>query len=112
MILLVTTLVLAQAWDKPVKAPEIRPRIYRSDGPYRLSRLGQDGDPTFEFAPANGAGMGAACACTNPTGSKGETMTFTRSSDAMCTKGNTTSSIANGDLVSCTTNQIRVMPGG
>ena len=113
MILLVTTLVLAQAWDKPVGTPEIRPRTYRSDGPFRTSRLGS-GDETgsFEFAPSTGIGMGAACACVNPTGSRGETMTFTRSSDAFCTKANTTSSILNGDLVACSTDQIRVMPGG
>ena len=38
----------------------------------------------FEFAPASGAGMGAACACTTPTGAKGEALTFTRASVAEC----------------------------
>ncbi len=66
----------------------------------------------FEFAPASGAGMGTACACTTPTGSKGEALTFTRASSGTCLKGNTTSSIANGDLVTCTNDQPRVMPGG
>lgn len=66
----------------------------------------------FEFAPASGAGMTAACACTTPTGSRGETITITRASSGTCLKGNTSSSIANGDLVTCSTNQARVMPGG
>lgn len=66
----------------------------------------------FEFAPANGAGMGTACACTTPTGAKGETLTFTRASNATCTKGNVSSGIANGDLVVCSTDQPAVMPGG
>lgn len=116
MISLVTTLILAQAssaWDKPIQSPDIRPRLYRSEGPFRLSRLGGSDDTgLFEFAPASGLGMTAACACTNPTGSRGETMTLTRSSAAICTKGNTTSSIADGDLVSCGNNLARVMPGG
>jgi hypothetical protein len=66
----------------------------------------------FEFAPANGTGMTAPCACTAPTGAKGEALTFTRASNGTCTKGNTTSGIANGDLVVCATDQPRVMPGG
>lgn len=66
----------------------------------------------FEFAPTSGAGMGAACACTTPTGAKGEALTFTRASSGTCLKGNTTSSIANGDMVTCSSNQARVMPGG
>lgn len=56
--------------------------------------------------------MTAACACTTPTGSKGETLTFTRASSGTCLKGNVTSGIANGDLVTCSTDQPRVMPGG
>lgn len=67
----------------------------------------------FEFAPADGAGMGAACACTTPTGAKGETMTFARASSATCLKtvGAAPQTIANGDMVTCTTDQLRVMPG-
>ncbi len=65
----------------------------------------------FEFAPASGAGMTAACACTAVTGANGETMTFARASDGWCTKGNIQSGIANGDLVKCTSNQPRAMPG-
>ena len=67
----------------------------------------------FEFAPASGAGMGTACACTTPTGAKGEAMTFTRAGDATCSKqGLATTGIANGDLVVCTANQPRVELSG
>jgi len=38
----------------------------------------------FEFAPASGAGMGAACAGTAVTGSRGETVTVARGSAAEC----------------------------
>ena len=73
-----------------------------------------NGSPAFfEFAPASGAGMGTACACTTPTGAKGETMTFTRTGDATCSKqGLATTGIANGDLVVCTANQPRVESSG
>lgn len=66
----------------------------------------------FEFANQAGTGMGSACACTTPTGAKGEAMTFTRASSGTCLKAGTTSGIANGDMVTCSTNQPRVMPGG
>lgn len=66
----------------------------------------------FEFAPPNAAGMTPACACTAPTGAKGEALTFTRASSGTCLVGSTTSGIANGDMVTCSTNQSRVMPGG
>lgn len=67
----------------------------------------------FEFAPASGRGMTAACACTTPTGAKGETMTFTRAGDATCSKqGLATTGIADGDLVVCTANQPRVESSG
>lgn len=67
----------------------------------------------FEFAPASGAGMGTACACTTPTGAKGEALTFTRAGDATCSKqGLATTGIANGDLVVCTANQPRVESSG
>ena len=67
----------------------------------------------LEFAPTSGAGMGSACACTTPTGAKGEALTFTRGSDATCSKqGLATAGIANGDLVVCTSNQPRVEASG
>lgn len=66
----------------------------------------------FEFAPPEGTGMTAPCACTTPTGAKGETLTFTRASSATCLKCTTTTGIENGDMVTCLTDQPRVMPGG
>ena len=67
----------------------------------------------FEFAPASGAGMGTACACTTPTGAKGETMTYVRAGSATCSKqGLATTGITNGDLVVCTANQPRVESSG
>lgn len=66
----------------------------------------------FQFAPASGAGMGAACACTTPTGSKGEALTFARASSGTCLRGNISTGISNGDMSTCTSNQPRIMPGG
>lgn len=68
----------------------------------------------FEFAPASGAGMTAACACTTPTGAKGEAMTFTRTGAATCSKqGLATTGINDGDLVVCgNNNEPRVEPSG
>lgn len=66
----------------------------------------------FEFAPASGVGMGAACACSTPTGAKGEALTFSRASTGYCTKSNELTGIQNGDLVECASGQPRVMPGG
>jgi hypothetical protein len=58
--------------------------------------------------------MGAACACTTPTGAKGEVMTFTRGSSTTCTKTvggfSTTGAIANGDVVTCATDQPAIEP--
>lgn len=68
--------------------------------------------PLFEFAPTSGTGMTAACACTAPTGTQGETLTFTRASTGWCTKGNETTGIVAGDLVECASGAPRVMPGG
>lgn len=75
-------------------------------------RSGTPALPTFRFAPSTGAGMTEECACTNPTGTKGETLTFTRASAATCTKGNVLTGIDDGDLVYCTDDQPRVMRGG
>lgn len=66
----------------------------------------------FEFAPASGVGMGAACAGTTPTGVKGETLTFSRASARSCMKGSETTGIVAGDLVTLTSGQPAVMPGG
>lgn len=75
-------------------------------------RSGSPQQPVFRFAPSTGAGMTEECACTSPTGTRGEALTFARASSAMCTKGNEWSSIDNGDLVLCSTDQPRVMRGG
>lgn len=67
----------------------------------------------FEFAPASGQGMTAACACANPAGAKGEALTFTRTGSATCSKqGLATTGIVNGDLVVCAADQARVEPSG
>lgn len=66
----------------------------------------------FEFAPTDGTGMGAPCACSTPAGAKAEVVTFTRASSGTCLKAATSTGIANGDLITCSTNQARVMPGG
>lgn len=68
--------------------------------------------PLFEFAPASGAGMSAACACSAVTGAYGETMTFVRTSSGTCLTGGTVSGIANGSMSTCAANLPRVMPGG
>jgi hypothetical protein len=67
--------------------------------------------PTLEFAPIGGEGMTAACACGALLGTKSEPLVFTRSSSATCLKGSTTAGIADGDMVTCTTDQPRAMPG-
>lgn len=65
----------------------------------------------FEFAPANGAGMTPACACTAVTGAKGETISLSRGSAAMCSKqGFASTGIRDGDLVLCGSGLPRAMP--
>lgn len=76
------------------------------------SRSSAPSSAFFEFAPASGAGVGTECACAAVTGAKGEAMTFTRASSGTCTKGANglrTTVIADGDLVTCSTDQPRVM---
>jgi hypothetical protein len=65
----------------------------------------------FEFAPAGGTGMGAACACAAVTGANGEALAMTRGSNATCSRqGAATTGIAPGDLVTCANNLPRVEP--
>lgn len=59
----------------------------------------------FEFAPANGTGMGSACACAAVTGYRGEPMTFTRASVAECISNDGQS------ITQCAINQPRVSSG-
>lgn len=73
-----------------------------------------NGSPAFfEFAPASGAGMGTACACTAITGAKGEAMTFARTGAATCSPlGLATTGITNASLVECSANLPRVESSG
>lgn len=88
-----------------------------SDGRCRLTRnrmdrtCGSDDAPAFEFAPASGAGLSAACACTTATGSRGESLGFTRTSSAYCVKGPIDTGIAVGDLVQCSSGITRIGAG-
>lgn len=108
-----------EATPPAVRDPSVftvpRPRKFRSDGrANRLSVSSASGATYqfFEFAPADGAGMSVACACTAVTGAKGETITYTRTGSGTCLKGPQYSGIANGDLVTCSSDRPRVMPGG
>lgn len=89
----------------------------RTDGDSHVPRVNDRGwnyspVPAFEFAPSRNAGMPDACTCTNPTGSRGEALTFARNSTANCMKGNLTSGINNGDMVLCAANQPRIQSCG
>lgn len=65
----------------------------------------------FEFAPASGAGMGTACACTAITGAKGETAGVARTGSATCSPlGVATTGITDASLVECGANLPRVEP--
>lgn len=64
----------------------------------------------FEFAPPDGAGMDGFCGCASVTGAKGEVIALTRASIGSCLKS-TTSAVASGDMVICSANKPRVMPG-
>lgn len=104
--MLVALLVLAQMPAMPGQpmGPIVSsPATSRSSAPSRAQ---------FEFAPSDGAGMGTECACAAVTGAGGEALTSTRASSGTCTKGTNglrVTGIADGDLVTCSTNQPRVM---
>lgn len=59
----------------------------------------------LEFAPTSGAGMGVACACTTPTGAKGEAISFARSTVGECYSND------GQTLTQCGVNQPRVSSG-
>lgn len=104
MLALLLALALGQA--RPLALPHPAGPLFTN--PATLGSLA-----FFEFAPASGAGMGAACACASITGAKGETVTFTRAGSATCSRqGLATTGIVNGDLVTCATDQPRVEPIG
>lgn len=66
----------------------------------------------FEAFPASGAGVaGGACTTTPPTDARGNAVSGARASDGMCTKGVgglRSTLIANSDLVSLTSNVVRI----
>lgn len=68
--------------------------------------------PLFEFLPVAGAGSTAECACTNPTGAKGEVLTFTRASSAYCTTGNQSTGLTTSSMVLCATDKPRITTAG
>lgn len=109
MLSIVAALVVAQASPPP---DICRNRMSR----WRICETSSAGSAAsyayFELAPADGAGMGSACACAAITGAKGETVTVTRGSNATCTKGDFDDGIADGDLVICGNNLPRVSTGG
>jgi len=92
--------------------PDSMPRMDGSRGSGRTNLHRRVKKPAFSFASTPGQGMGSACACAAPTGSRGETLSVARAGSAYCAKnGLAATGIANGDLVMCGTNQARVMPG-
>lgn len=105
---MISALVLALLAQSPgVPTPHNR-HIRES----RRTRGGAPAGAFFEAFGATGSGTFGVCSTTSPTGSKGETLTFTRASAATCTKtasgGLATTGIADGDLVSLSSNVARV----
>lgn len=100
------------------EAQESRARFFdrvcpRTPGGRSTRGLGCESSALFEFAPASGAGMGAACAGTIPTSAGGLAGTYTHAGTMECSKqGLATAGIADGDLVLLTANQPRVEPSG
>lgn len=113
---MLTALVLTLLTQTPGDNPTPNYRAWRDASGWRSPRAnGRSGagGVFFELAPASGTGMGAACACTTPSGTKGDALTFTRTGNATCSKqGFATTGIANGDLVVCAGNQPRVESSG
>lgn len=85
-------------------------RLFRQPN---MARGGGDTAALFEFASPDGGGMGAACACGDLQGNRGETVTTSRTGTAICSKkGLTLTGIAPGDFVACAANKPRVEPDG
>lgn len=80
-------------------------RFSNGPGSFRSNSTVDLNHPLLEFAPPSGAGMGTECSGLVPTGSRGETLTFTRASIATCTK-------ADGTVVDLTSGQpaVQVAP--
>jgi hypothetical protein len=68
----------------------------------------------FEFAPADGTGMGTECACANVTDVHGNALTLTQAGSLYCTKNDPLhpASALGGDMVLCAPNKPRIMRGG
>ncbi len=66
----------------------------------------------FAFAPADGTGLSAGCACTNVTAADGTPLTVSRASVANCTKRSWWSGIMPGDVVECPADKPIIEPGG
>lgn len=126
MIALTLSLILAQPLPFPLESsqppapelwlgqPQIRPRIFRNEGPPRIERNDSIGTSfaAFEAFPADGTGTFGTCSTTPPTGVRGEPLIFTRTSSATCSPaGRGTSGIANNSLITLTSAQPRVVPG-
>lgn len=110
-----TTAVLASAqllWD-PGHTDRSR---NRTQGKMRVAGYNPPSASGYlvEAFNSSGNGAGTICACSAVTGTKGEALTFTRASSSSCMKGNWTTGIANGDLVTCSSNQpsISYRPNG
>lgn len=115
MTLLCSSVVLAQAMPDRISAG-LRSNKLRQNSSIRVnrtSRIGVAPYAFFEAFPSTGAGTNGVCSTTAPTGVKGEVLTFSRASNATCTKtasgGLATTGIADGDLVVMSSNQPRVM---
>jgi hypothetical protein len=118
MLTLVTLIALSQApvcyKQNGVTRCDYGNRVNHGDRVQRAGgRAGGAAPPFFEFAPVSGAGVGTACACTAVTGSKGETITHTRATSAVCLKtGVARTGLVNGDAVTCGNNLPRVVSDG
>ena len=118
MFALILSAALGQWSPQPPGMLQYDPgaQCQRTGGRCFLNRSGnrpRENYAFFEFAPASGAGMGTACACTTPTGAKGEAMTYVRAGNATCSPlGLATTGITNASLVECSANLPRVESSG
>lgn len=97
--MLATLLAVALAQPAYVRVPRPVREPVRATG-----RSASGGAAFFQFAPSSGSGMGVACAGTNPNGTGGAALTFTRASSAWCTNDDYS-------LTLLSSNQPRVMRG-
>lgn len=96
--MLTSALLILALGQTPQHRLFLQPNLPRGEG-YAL----------FEFAPASGAGMGAACAGAAITSANGLAVSWGRAGSATCAKqGPATSGIADGDMVTIGSNLPRV----